>query len=72
MSYIAMELVAGRTLRDVLMDGPLPIRRFISCRWTLRDVLTDVPLPFVASSPSPHRSQMAWPVPTTPESSTAI
>ena len=39
MSYIAMELVAGRTLRDVLMDGPLPIRRFIAIAAQIADGL---------------------------------
>ena len=38
-SYIAMELVAGRTLRDVLMDGPLPIRRFIAIAAQIADGL---------------------------------
>ena len=39
MSYIAMELVAGRTLRDVIMDGPLPIRRFITIAAQIADGL---------------------------------
>ena len=39
MSYIAMELVDGRTLRDVLMDGPLPIRRFIAIAAQIADGL---------------------------------
>ena len=39
-SYIAMELVAGRTLRDVLTDGPLPIRRFIAVAAQLADGLS--------------------------------
>ena len=38
-SYIAMELVAGRTLRDVLTDGPLPIRRFIAIAAQIADGL---------------------------------
>ena len=38
-SYIAMELVTGRTLRDVLMDGPLPIRRFSAVAAQLADGL---------------------------------
>jgi eukaryotic-like serine/threonine-protein kinase len=38
-SYIAMELVAGRTLRDVLSDGPLPIRRFVAIAAQIADGL---------------------------------
>src|SRR6266487_1477410 len=29
-SYIAMELVQGRTLRELISEGPLPLRRFLA------------------------------------------
>ena len=38
-SYIAMELVAGRTLRDVLVEGPLPVRRFLAVATQIADGL---------------------------------
>jgi hypothetical protein len=39
MTYIAMELVGGRTLRDVITDGPLPIDRAIRFMSQLADGL---------------------------------
>ena len=39
-SYIAMELVAGGTLRDLLVDGPLPIRRFLAIGAQVADGLS--------------------------------
>ena len=38
-SYIAMELVSGRTLRDVLLEGPLPVRRFLAVATQIADGL---------------------------------
>ncbi len=38
-SYIAMELVSGGTLRDLLADGPLPIRRFLGLAAQIADGL---------------------------------
>jgi predicted ATPase len=38
-SYIAMELVEGRTLRDTLADGPLPIARLIDLGCQVADGL---------------------------------
>jgi serine/threonine protein kinase len=38
-SYIAMELVSGRTLRDLLVEGPLPIRRFLALAAQIADGL---------------------------------
>jgi eukaryotic-like serine/threonine-protein kinase len=38
-SYIAMELVSGGTLRDLLAAGPLPIRKFLSVAAQVADGL---------------------------------
>ncbi|MCA1559766.1 MAG: serine/threonine protein kinase [Acidobacteria bacterium] len=38
-SYIAMELVSGRTLRDLLAEGALPIRRFLALAAQIADGL---------------------------------
>jgi len=38
-SYIAMELVSGSTLRDLLAEGALPIRRFLSIAAQVADGL---------------------------------
>jgi hypothetical protein len=38
-SYIAMELVTGRTLRDLLVAGPLPFKRFFQVAVPLADGL---------------------------------
>ncbi|CAN5722658.1 hypothetical protein BH18ACI5_BH18ACI5_06310 [soil metagenome] len=38
-SYIAMELVTGGTLRDLLNDGPLPLRRFLTLAAQIADGL---------------------------------
>ena len=38
-SYIAMELVLGRTLRDLLSDGPIAIRRLTAIAAQLADGL---------------------------------
>ena len=38
-SYIAMELVSGRMLRDLLVEGPLPIRRLLTLAAQVADGL---------------------------------
>jgi serine/threonine protein kinase len=38
-SYIAMELVAGRTLRELLADGALPLKRVLSIAAQVADGL---------------------------------
>ncbi|HVN76417.1 MAG TPA: protein kinase [Thermoanaerobaculaceae bacterium] len=38
-SYIAMELVSGRTLRELLDDGPLPVRRVLGIATQVADGL---------------------------------
>jgi serine/threonine protein kinase len=38
-SYIAMELVSGRTLRDLIVEGPLPIRRLLALAAQIADGL---------------------------------
>jgi len=38
--YIAMELVAGETLRDLLASGPLPFQKVVSIAAQLADALT--------------------------------
>jgi len=38
-AYIAMELVEGRTLRDLLQAGPTPLRRFLSLAAQIADGL---------------------------------
>jgi Tol biopolymer transport system component len=37
--YIAMELVEGKTLRDLLADGPLPVKRMLSIAAQAADAL---------------------------------
>lgn len=39
MTYIAMELVEGRTLRDIIADGPLPIERVLRLASQIADGL---------------------------------
>jgi len=38
-SYIAMELVQGRTLRDLIVEGPLPARRLLALAAQVADAL---------------------------------
>jgi serine/threonine protein kinase/Tol biopolymer transport system component len=38
-SYIAMELVQGRTLRDLIVEGPLPARRLLALAAQIADAL---------------------------------
>jgi serine/threonine protein kinase len=38
-AYIAMELVSGRTLREILAEGPLPIRRLLPLACQIADGL---------------------------------
>jgi Tol biopolymer transport system component len=38
-SYIVMELVEGRTLRELIADGPLPVRRLLSLAAQIADGL---------------------------------
>ena len=38
-SYIAMELVSGKTLRDLLGEGPIPLRRLLSLAGQIADGL---------------------------------
>src|SRR6266487_4582008 len=38
-SYIAMELVAGKTLREVLFSGPLPVKRLLQVATQIADGL---------------------------------
>src|SRR5262249_28647660 len=38
-SYIVMELVEGRTLREVISDGPLPLKRLLSLASQIADGL---------------------------------
>jgi serine/threonine protein kinase len=39
LAYIAMELVEGRTLREVLLAGPLPLRRLLALAAQIADGL---------------------------------
>ena len=39
-SYIAMELVSGRTLRDLIVEGPLPTRRVLAIAAQIADALS--------------------------------
>jgi Tol biopolymer transport system component len=38
-SYIAMELIEGRTLREVLAEGPVPTKRFLAIAAQIADAL---------------------------------
>ncbi len=39
-SYLAMEFVDGKNLRDLLMEGPMPVRKIINIASQLADGLT--------------------------------